>query len=67
MLAIKVMSVCAFYELGFLQRPAATVAGLGQPSPAADILIDLYPESLMAKCLEADRVMFLNYVPMILN
>ena len=53
--------VPAFYELGFLQRPAATVAGLAQPSPAADVLIDLYPDSLMAKCLEADRVMFLNY------
>ena len=53
--------VPAVYELGYLERPAATVAGLGQPSPAADILIDLYPEYPMSKCLKADRVMFLNY------
>ena len=53
--------VPAVYELGYLERPAATVAGLGQPSPAAEILIDLYPEYPMAKCLKADQVMFLNY------
>ena len=54
-------ALAGFYELGFLQRPAATVSGLGQPSPANDILIDLYPGTLMTKCLEADRAMFLNY------
>lgn len=54
-------ALAGFYELRFLQRPAATVAGLAQPSPANDILIDLYPGTLMTKCLEADRAMFLNY------
>ena len=53
--------LAGFYELGFLQRPAATVSGLGQPSPANDILIDLYPGTPMTKCLEADRAVFLNY------
>ena len=53
--------VLAVYEFGFLERPSATVSGLGQPSPAADVLIDLYPEYPMSKCLKADRVMFLNY------
>ena len=53
--------IVACYESGYLERPAATIAGLAQPSPASDVLIGLYPDSLMAKCFRADQAMFLTY------
>ncbi|MDE0736714.1 MAG: hypothetical protein OSB47_12885, partial [Pirellulaceae bacterium] len=53
--------IVACYESGYLKRPAATIAGLAQPSPASDVLIGLYPDSLMAKCFRADQAMFLTY------
>ena len=53
--------IVAFYESGYLQRPAATIAGLAQPSPSSDVLISLYPDSPMAKCFRADQAMFLTY------
>ncbi|MEO2021924.1 MAG: WD40 repeat domain-containing protein, partial [Pirellulaceae bacterium] len=53
--------VAACYESRYVTRPVGMLAGLGQPPPAADLLIDLYPDSPLAKCLKADRILFLEY------
>ena len=51
----------AYYEYGFLDHPAATVSGLAQPPASAEVLIEMYPDSLMAQCLRADQEMYFKY------
>tara|TARA_Y100001960_G_scaffold77449_1_gene82797 strand:+ start:8352 stop:9713 length:1362 start_codon:yes stop_codon:yes gene_type:complete len=51
----------ASYELSYVESTSDFVAGIAAPNPAADVLLELYPQRLSSKCLEADRALYLKY------
>ena len=51
----------AFYEINYVDSVSDYVPGMGQPNPAAELLIELYPQRPGSKCLEADRAVYLRY------
>lgn len=51
----------AFYELNFMESGADYIPVMAPPNPAADLLIELYPQRPGSKCLEADQALYLRY------
>ena len=51
----------AWYELTFVDQSTAYVSAMAAPNPAANVLIELYPQRLGTKCLEADQALYLRY------
>ncbi len=51
----------AWYELTFVDQSTSYVSAMAAPNPAAEVLIELYPQRLGTKCLEADQALYLRY------
>ena len=51
----------AYYELNYVKSQSEFVPMMAPPNPAAELLIDLYPQRPGSKCLEADRALYLRY------
>ena len=51
----------AYYELNYVEPQRDFVPVMAPPVPAAELLIDLYPQRPGSKCLEADRALYLRY------
>ena len=51
----------AYYELNYIESVSNFVPVMAQPNPAAELLIELYPQRPGSICLEADRAVYLRY------